>query len=193
MSYWILLETANIIVRSTVQPIPREKLVTPEIKEELQTLDIKITDKLGEATSDEKYDLDNLEEELPEHITPEYDPINPEHSMPEADEWVSDAYDQYISEEVRLPKNGEEILGQVISRKKDYDGNPIGGTSTNPILDTRLYQVMFPDGNVAEYSANVIAESLYSQLDDERHQYLLMDEIIDWKFTDDAIDDNDIL
>jgi hypothetical protein len=88
MSYWILLETANIIVRSTVQPIPREKLVTPEIKEELQTLDIKITDKLGEATSDEKYDLDNLEEELPEHITPEYDPINPEHSMPEADEWL---------------------------------------------------------------------------------------------------------
>jgi len=52
---------------------------------------------------------------------------------------------------------------------------------------------MFPDGNVAEYSANVIAESLYSQLDDERRQYLLMDEIIDWKFTDDAIDDNDIL
>jgi hypothetical protein len=38
---------------------------------------------------------------------------------------------------------------------------------------------MFPDGNVAEYSANVIAESLYSQVDDEGRQYLLMDEIID--------------
>jgi hypothetical protein len=49
--------------------------------------------KLGEAASDEKYDLDNPEEELPEHITPEYDPIDPEHSMPEADEWDSDAYD----------------------------------------------------------------------------------------------------
>ena len=113
--------------------------------------------------------------------------------MPEADEWDSYAYDQYIGAEVRLPKNGEKILGQVISRKKDYDGNLIGGTSTNPILDTRLYQVMFLDGNVAEYSTNVIAESLYSQVVDEGRLYLLMDEIIDWKRTDDAIDDSDIL
>jgi hypothetical protein len=47
---------------------------------------------------------------------------------------------------------------------------------------------MFPDGNVAEYSANVIAECIYSQVDDEGRQYILMDEIVDWKKTNEALE-----
>jgi hypothetical protein len=52
------------------------------------------------------------------------------------------------------------------------------------ILDTRIYEVQFPDGHMAEYTANVIAECIYSQVDDEGHQYLLLDEIIDYMKTD---------
>jgi len=59
-------------------------------------------------------------------------------------------------------------------------------------LDTRLYQVIFPDGETAEYSANVIAECLYLQVDDEGNQFLLMDEIIGWLQTDEAVKDEDI-
>lgn len=73
-----------------------------------------------------------------------------------------EAYDQYISAEVLLPKDGQEVLGQVVARKRDADGNPIGRGNSNPILDTRLYEVKFSDGNVAEYSANVIAKCIYS-------------------------------
>jgi hypothetical protein len=116
---------------------------------------------LGEVSKEEKYDLDNEDDQLPDYITPEYEPYEKENSMPEADEWDAEAYDQYISAQVRLPKDGTEVLGQVISRKRDVVGNPIGKSNVNPILDTRLYQVMFPDGIVAEYSANVIAECLY--------------------------------
>jgi hypothetical protein len=39
--------------------------------------------------------------------------------------------------------------------------------------------VGFPDGRVEEFSTNVIAECLYSQVDQEGNQYLLIDEIID--------------
>ena len=85
-----------------------------------------------------------------DHITPDYDPVEPEHSMPDADEWVAEAFDQYIAAEVRLPRNGQEILGQVVSRKRDQDGNPIGRANSNPIMDTRIYQVVFPDGDTAE-------------------------------------------
>jgi hypothetical protein len=102
-----------------------------------------------------------------DHITPDYDPVEPEHSMPEADEWDAEAFDQYIAPEVRLPRNGKEILGQVVSRKRDQDGNPIGRGNSNPTMDTRIYQVVFPDGDTAEYSANVIAECIYSQVDNE--------------------------
>jgi hypothetical protein len=68
-----------------------------------------------------------------------------ENSMPEADDWGTEAYVNYISAEVCLPKDGAEVIGTVVTRKKDCDGNPIGKSNSNPILDTRLYQVIFPD------------------------------------------------
>jgi hypothetical protein len=193
MCYWLLSDTAQVITRSNVQPIPIDKLSLPETRATIEELDVKIADKLGEVSKEEKYDLDNEDDQLPDYITPEYEPYEKENSMPEADEWDAEAYDQYISAQVRLPKDGTEVLGQVISRKRDVVGNPIGKSNVNPILDTRLYQVMFPDGNVAEYSANVIAEYLYSQVDNEGRQYLLLDEIIDFKKTEDAFDDYNIL
>jgi hypothetical protein len=45
----------------------------------------------------------------------------------------------------------------------------------------------FPDGHMAEYAANVIAECVYSQIDDEGNQYLLLQEIIDHKKDDSAV------
>jgi hypothetical protein len=193
MCYWIISETGKPIVRSTVQPIPLEHLVLPAVQDSIKSLDTTILDKLGAPMSDshEGYDFDILLEEG--HITPEFEPFDPEHTMPEADEWDAEAYDQYIAAEVCLPKDGREVLGQVTSRKHDQDGNPIGRANANPIMDTRIYQVTFPDGDTAEYSANVIAECLYSQVDNEGNQYLLLDSIIDHKRTKEAVDDSEIL
>jgi hypothetical protein len=50
----------------------------------------------------------------------------------------------------------------------------------HPILDTQMYKVEFPDGQIVEYSANVIAENMYSQCDAEGNQYLLLGKIINW-------------
>jgi hypothetical protein len=45
-----------------------------------------------------------------------------------------------------------------------------------------MYEVEFPDGQVAEYSVNIIAENMYThQCDAEGNQYLLLNKIIDWK------------
>jgi hypothetical protein len=44
-----------------------------------------------------------------------------------------------------------------------------------------MYEVEFPDGQVAEYSVNIIAENMYTQCDAEGNQYLLLNEIIDWR------------
>ena len=59
------------------------------------------------------------------------------------------------------------------------------------ILNTRIYDVMFPDGNIQQYSTNVIAENIYSQVDDEGHRYLSIDEIIDVKKDESAIEKGD--
>jgi hypothetical protein len=44
-----------------------------------------------------------------------------------------------------------------------------------------MYEVEFPHGQLAEYSANIIAENMYTQCDTEGNQYLLLDEIVDWQ------------
>jgi hypothetical protein len=52
--------------------------------------------------------------------------------------------------------------------------------NTNPILDTRMYQVRFPDGVEAEYAANTIAENMWAQYDLDRNQHVLLESIVDY-------------
>jgi hypothetical protein len=58
----------------------------------------------------------------------------------------------------------------------------------NPILDTREYEVSFPDGLTNCYAANMIAEPLYSQVDADGREFILMKEIMDHR-SDGSADD----
>ena len=53
-----------------------------------------------------------------------------------------DAFDPYLSMELSFDRGGEnKELAHVTKRLKDSEGNPIGHASSNPLLDTRLYEV----------------------------------------------------
>ena len=57
-----------------------------------------------------------------------------------------------------------QLLAKVIRRSKSADGKEVEIHDDNPMRNTIVYDVEFPDGTVKEYSgANVIAENLYSQ------------------------------
>ncbi len=99
-------------------------------------------------------------------------------NVPEAEDYDPEELDRFLSAQVCLPHNNH-VLGTALSCKHDLDGNPIGRSHDNPIFDTSIYMVGFPDGHVEEFSTNMIAECLYSQVDQEGNQYLLMDEIVD--------------
>jgi hypothetical protein len=49
-----------------------------------------------------------------------------------------------------------------------------GKESANPILDTRTYNIEFPDGRSEEYTASVIAENMYAQYDEEGNHFLML-------------------
>ena len=57
---------------------------------------------------------------------------------------------------------------------------PIGIVSDNQLLDTHEYEVKFLDGHVKSMSANLITKHLFSQVDTEGHQHILLDDIIDF-------------
>ena len=101
-----------------------------------------------------------------------------EPTMPEAN-YIAD-YDIYIESEVVLPRNGKEMSSsKVVSRLKDKYVNVKGTYNKNPILNTRVYDVMFPYGAVCQYAANIIADNMYSQVDSNGHHNLLLKEITD--------------
>ena len=56
------------------------------------------------------------------------------------------------------------------------------------MFDTRSYIVEFTDGTVDAYMANVIAENIYCQVDKERRSYMLLDEILDHRKTQSAVE-----
>jgi hypothetical protein len=48
-------------------------------------------------------------------------------------------------------------------------------------MNSIMYEVKFPDGELKEYTANILEENMRSQADDEGHNILLMKDIVDYK------------
>jgi hypothetical protein len=64
-------------------------------------------------------------------------------------------------------------------------------SSSNPILDTREYEEQFPDGTIDSYTANVIAESIYSQIDKEGNHHVLLKDLVGHKSNGSAVKADD--
>jgi hypothetical protein len=47
------------------------------------------------------------------------------------------------------------------------------------MLDSIVYDVEFPDGTIREYSANLIAENMLTQVDSDGYSLTLMEGIVD--------------
>ena len=91
------------------------------------------------------------------------------------------AQDEYVNMEVGIPRgpDGELENAKVKRRALDVDDMPIGRVSNNPVLDTRAYEVQYSDCTVRILPANLIAECILSQVDEEGHKEMLFEEIID--------------
>jgi hypothetical protein len=116
------------------------------------------------------------------------DPAEPEpEPIPEADEMDQDTFNKYISARVLVPKVGEMAYGTVKRRKRNSRGDPNGHSNPNPFHDTSVYEIDFDSGDSAEYTANIIAENIYAQVDDEGWTCHSVAEIVDHRFTPDAV------
>ena len=67
----------------------------------------------------------------------------------------------------------------------------MGQGSNFPIMDTQVYDVMFLDGAIQQYTVNVIAENLHTQVDKEGRRYQLLEGIIQHRKNKDAVNKSD--
>ena len=97
---------------------------------------------------------------------------------PEDDD--EDAIDKYINCELILDVGtNNEHRGHVIKCLWGLNGEPIGRAHTNPLFDTRKYEIEFTDGSREKYMANIIAENIFAQVNNKGHQFQIIDEITD--------------
>ena len=84
---------------------------------------------------------------------------------------------------------------KLVIRVKDNNVKLKGTYNNNPIIDTRLYNVMFPNGEVCYYAANIIAEHMYSRVDSNGHHILLLKEITEHRKSamDEPIDEKFVI
>jgi len=89
----------------------------------------------------------------------------------------------------------KEFAARVTKWMKDADRRPIGIANRNLILDSRQYKVEFPDGTTEAYCANTITKNLYSQIDSEGHQFMILKEITNHRSDATAIikEDGDLM
>ena len=89
-----------------------------------------------------------------------------------------------INAEVQLQQGHEFVTGKVKRRALGLDGRTMGSWSDNPIMNSMIHEVEFPDGQVEEYSANIIAKNILSQVDSDGYSMQLMQVIVDYKCDD---------
>ena len=105
------------------------------------------------------------------------------------DEFIpdGDVYDEYLNNQVMMKSGDRRLKCVVVNRTHDLKGVPIGQRNNNPLLDTRIYDLQFPDGKIEQHTANTIAECIYSDIDDEGHTYTMMNELTNHKKDDTAL------
>ena len=117
--------------------------------------------------------------------TPQYDPYEDETQndqtfpqLAEELELTPEVGNQYIAAEIMLSRGDKMARGHVVAQRHDVSGNIMARAYTNPIMDTRLYQVEFNGVKVMELTANVIAESMHAQCDADGNEHLLLDVLV---------------
>ena len=68
------------------------------------------------------------------------------------------------------------VMGKVQGQSLGDNGKVMGSYNDNPIMNSIVYDIEFPDGQVKEYAANLL-----SQVHPDGHNQLLMEAIVDFK------------
>jgi hypothetical protein len=182
----ILKANGRVIQRSTIGRLTPAEMESDVIKKQkLDFMAAIFNGPLGPSLTNGDFEGDV------DSDTPSYEPYGDDSGdkprMPVADTFTVDAYEKYIGAQLWMPLRDSMAEAKVVGRAKDEDGNPVGTSHSNPLQDTRVYEVAFDDGSIAKYSANLIATAMFAQVDDEGRSHQILDKIVNHRRTKESI------
>jgi hypothetical protein len=95
--------------------------------------------------------------------------------------FTPDAFDNtYFNMELAVPRDSDgPKFARVTKHLRDKDGLSNGKANNNPILDTRMYEVEYPNRHKASLAANAIADNTFAPVSNKGNQHVLLEEIIE--------------
>ena len=190
MTAKILKANGEVVHRSTYRSLTEAELANELEKNERNEFNKLVKERYGTPMEAVNFGQPEDVEQIPPDL---YEDDDGENYMPvpDAEDITPESGDEYVGAEVTMSSGGILRTGRVTRRQRGDDGSIQGTRNENLILDTRTYDVEFPDGEVTEYTANVIAENMWAQCDLDGQQHILLEAIVDHKFNDDAVKFND--
>jgi hypothetical protein len=185
MAQWILKANGRVVPRRTARP-----LAVAELHSEVEKKKRKVFDGLIERRWGTSIKPSAVSESSDNDFEPYEDEDEVAKVVPEVEDTVdangklldqNPAYDRLINSEVALQLGDKMSIGKVSQRAIGPDGRTVGSYDDNPYLNSVVYEVEFPDGQVKEYAANVIAENMLTQVDSEGYSITMMEGIVDYK------------
>ena len=194
MAQNVLTHKGIVLPRRSVRKLTQREIEMDSEKTKRSQFDEMITKLLGNSmivptiavnpqdVGEFDYDERNDDSEKPEGWL-DSDPID-EKGVPTFEHSLGDTL---VNAEVLMPQGDSRVKCKVKRRHKSDDGQVTGQFHQNPMLNSIIYDVEFPNGTVREYGANIIAENMYSTLDEHGHQQQIMDGILDHSKDDTAV------
>jgi hypothetical protein len=190
MGRWVLKANGRVVPRRTCQPLTVAETHSDHEQKKGTIFDGLIERRWGTSINPPKHDPDDNEHE-------EYkDNEEVARTIPDIEDSVNanglllnqlPAYDKMVHSEVALQLGENMSTGKVTQQLLGPDGRTAGTTyDDNPMLNSIVYEVKFPDGQVKEYTANVIAENMLTQVGSDGYSTTILKAIIDY-CTDEAV------
>ena len=197
MTQYILKINSQVVPRRTVRPLTIEEVESETEKLKRVTFDTKIKELLGDSMQlpDSSTNKDKLLD-LKEFDWISEQDIHPDDMVTFADDDPKSNTEQSIRDaildiELDMSVDGKLKHGKVTKPSTDRYGQPIGNDDPYLLLDTRLYDVEFDDGTIRQFQANVIAQNIYQQVDEDGYSLTKLKAIISHMKDEDAIDSSD--
>jgi hypothetical protein len=161
MAQWILKAKGNVVPRRTHRPLKTEKIHSEQEHEKQKVFEALIARRWGTAinppTTDTEHS-DSSDNELEEYA----DDDESARVIPKIEDYVDangrlfnqmPAYDRILNAKLSLQTGEEMTFGRVTQRAIGPDEQAAGTYDDNPFLNTLIYEVEFPNGDVKEYAA----------------------------------------
>ena len=177
MAQWILKVNGRVVPRRSLRPMKVDELHSPVEIKKIEVFDELIQRRWGSPMTPSNTQQQNVFEKYEDHEQQEQPTLEVEDIVDSTGKLINQqpVYDQTINAEVQLHLGEEMVIGKVTQRTIGPDGHVTGTYESNPYLNSIIYDVEFPAGQVKEYAANIIGENMLTQVDSDGMSTTLME------------------